>query len=456
MSVLLIYVFVCTYAAKHRGVHTRNARAKSAKSDRLKISFLISLVCLLIACLLAVALVGQFDISNEITSRTDSDQVSEQSMCTELENIKLGHRNNGTTIEHNLPHLPEKFVGRTLELRRLTHWLLNHRDSGINAIVVYGPPAVGKSTLAIHVGYELMKQGVNVRYINVEESNVFRDSHTDSSVDHSNKPKIVKDSQKSDSKTELTERPSDIDVAGDESPANSGASSDLLNWARALQKEYLLVLDNYDFIMHKNFLWNLRTASSKLRILITRQRKIKLFDYKPFPLEFLDTESAIELLRHSSSHKHLSDADCRIICEAVDKSPLALKIAAYILSEDTIIEEFIASLQSNVIKVLNEDVGLPENSTLFAVLSSAYNRLSTDKRLCGHYVSNFPSSFDSEVGGQVLKMCLNDSDECLNELVERSLLESYLLANQKRYRFHRLVRAYFRHIHGGAGIDTGF
>ena len=349
---------------------------------------------------------------------------------------------NSTTAEHNLPYLPGKVFGRDEELVDLPRLLL---DTNAANVVIYGPPAVGKSTLAIHVGYELVKQGVDVRYINVEESSEFREAHEHTTWSRDlNIPSAH--SAESMPENQLATRSSEISFSVNEN-RESLHSPDLLTWAKNLKKETLLILDNSDFLVHRKnkTLLALGSASSKLRVLVTCQRNLRLIGFKRFPLRYLDDNSAITLLRHELSHIHLSDEHCRTICEQVDKSPLALKIAANVISEDMSIPEFISELRKSPMKTLNADVGLPANSTLLAVLSTAYRRLSSKAKLCGQYTSFFSGSFDSVVGKTMFKMLVPSVDSCLSLLFERSLIDSYHLADYKRYRFHRLIRAFFHY-----------
>ena len=37
-------------------------------------------------------------------------------------------------------------------------------------VSIFGPPAVGKSTLAIHVGHVLANNGISIRYVNLNEA----------------------------------------------------------------------------------------------------------------------------------------------------------------------------------------------------------------------------------------------------------------------------------------------
>ena len=65
--------------------------------------------------------------------------------------------------EHNLPWFPPPFIGRDENVSHITNMLL--LDPRIRGVHITGAPAIGKSHLAVHVGYELVGHGVNIRYL---------------------------------------------------------------------------------------------------------------------------------------------------------------------------------------------------------------------------------------------------------------------------------------------------
>ena len=72
---------------------------------------------------------------------------------------------------NNLPHFPGPFVGRDEDVNNIVHILLH---SLVKSVHIVDLPVVGKSTLAVHVGYEMASRGVTVRYINVDETLTFK------------------------------------------------------------------------------------------------------------------------------------------------------------------------------------------------------------------------------------------------------------------------------------------
>ena len=72
--------------------------------------------------------------------------------------------------KHNLPSAPDPFIGRKNEVEQIMALL---EGNEIDIISINGPPAFGKSALAIHVGHSALGSGMNVFYIDVPESHRF-------------------------------------------------------------------------------------------------------------------------------------------------------------------------------------------------------------------------------------------------------------------------------------------
>lgn len=58
----------------------------------------------------------------------------------------------------------EIFVGRENDISMVINMMVS-----VHIININGAPGIGKSVLAIHVGYEMIKNGTSVRYINMNE-----------------------------------------------------------------------------------------------------------------------------------------------------------------------------------------------------------------------------------------------------------------------------------------------
>ena len=137
----------------------------------------------------------------------------------------------------------------------------------VHIVNINGAPGFGKSTLAIHVGYEITKNGTYVRYINMEDR-VFtvmiqpRRSESETAVpsDTNIPPQMQKLS------TSLTEGPkySLFVSVGQKSSSNESEDvfEELQGWSEKLNCMSVLIIDNCDDIL----------AST------TRHRFLKLID----------------------------------------------------------------------------------------------------------------------------------------------------------------------------------
>ena len=67
-----------------------------------------------------------------------------------------------------LPYISGNFVGREEDMKEITK-LITFEKSDIRIVDITGSPGFGKSTLAIHVGHEMVRKEVVVHYINLAE-----------------------------------------------------------------------------------------------------------------------------------------------------------------------------------------------------------------------------------------------------------------------------------------------
>ena len=70
--------------------------------------------------------------------------------------------------ESDLPIIHPLFVGRENDVHQVLH-----RVARAHIVNINGAPGFEKSTIAIHVGYEIFKNGTSVRYINIEDKLCF-------------------------------------------------------------------------------------------------------------------------------------------------------------------------------------------------------------------------------------------------------------------------------------------
>ena len=362
--------------------------------------------------------------------------VSADSDSTEVGSI------HGKVAPHNLPDIPGPFIGRDKDVENVTHFLQFAENSHTKFVHIHGLPAVGKSTLAIHVGYEMAQHGIAVRYINVDEKDIFK-SHEHSAT------------ESDDSSTSgLIKKFSDIQLSWYSHRKQRHVSTSpqgLIQWAKGLSNNTCLILDNCDHLLQINatqkefreMLGELNIASRFLRIVSTSRLKVSLLaGFKLHKLEPLDDESAIELLQSLSDVMSLNHS--RTVNGLVGGIPLALRIVGTLVNEIELPNLIIWELSENLIETLTpEDPSRLQTEKMRPVLDLSFKYLDTSTQECALYLSHFPGSFSHEAALHILSNCTNHSPvKCLTNLTDRSLLDQQPNAGQLHYKLHRLIKEY--------------
>ena len=213
-----------------------------------------------------------FSVILSFTERADTEG-------TEVGRIHYG-RKTSEFAPNNLPHLPGPFIGRDEDMENITHLLKFSKYYHTQMVHIVGLPAVGKSTLAVHVGYEMASRGVAVRYINVDETHIFKSHEHTVTENHD---------QRSSTTSALTNRVSDIQLSWYSHTDKRYVSSSpegLIQWAKGLSNDTLLILDNCDLLLQNSATQKafvemfvvLNKASHFLRIVTTSRLKVSLLD----------------------------------------------------------------------------------------------------------------------------------------------------------------------------------
>jgi len=320
-------------------------------------------------------------------------------------------------------------------------------------VPIFGLPAVGKSTLAIHVGYKMARRGTAVRYINVDETHIFKCYDKSKRFDST----LTENHDQKPTQTLAVSKATDITLpwySHTETRFVSTTAQGLIEWAKGLSNSTLLILDNCDSLLQGKegrnsdfigLLDALSKASPYLRTVTTSRLKVKLLDAKGYKLKPLDNESAIELL-HKVSH-HMTRNNSRIINELLDGIPLALKIAGSLFDGIRPPDVIMRELQQNLIETLTPVDHHLDTEKLRPVLRLSYNYLDNATQECALYLSHFPGSFSEEAALHILSNCTNSSPSgCLRNLTHTSLLDKYSHPDQIRYRFHKVIKKYLSDI----------
>ena len=349
---------------------------------------------------------------------------------------------------NNLPPFRDKFVGRTEDTNNIIH-LLNH--SVVKMVHIVGLPGVGKSTLAVRVGYEMASHGCTVLYNEMNKVHIFtsRDESkfADLTANHHHRATRV------DSKTAIN----NIVLPWYSHKKKMFVSTTvkgLTERAKKISNCALLILDNCDSLLRQKQRSSgllkvfdaLSIPSSHLRVVTTSSVKVKSSHGKMYNLKPLGNEPSIKLLQLVAPVMTLNDS--RMINEMLDGIPLALKLVGSLVSEERPPNLIIRQLKQNLIGTLTpEDIHL-KTQNMGHVLRHSYNCLDNRTQECALYLSHFPGSFSEDAAIHILSSCNNrDPLGCLNNLTHTSLLDTYIsYAGQHHYQFHKIIKDFLTNI----------
>ena len=331
----------------------------------------------------------------------------------------------------SLPYSIEAFIGRENEMKEVIE-LVDFDNSKLRIVSIVGPPGIGKSTLAIHVGHDMVAQGVVVYHVDMVEVS---------------------------SMQSLAEKVLD----GDETLVSTkNVTIDrLIKWARDLHHRTLLILDNCDDILHRQketlqkMVKRLLGSSNELKIMMTsRQRAMQLSQFKMYALRELSVEASCDLLQIVTGQ--LNSTLCESIANLTGNVPLALQVVGALLNQPDPPDPMtiIHNLEKQLISTLSPEGLLPEER-VNASIDLSYQYLDEKLQKFGRYFANFPGSFSEETTYEIMRSFAQNPITCsyistsLHKLVQRSLLEY----NQRsgRYQFHRLIREFFLDIQRSTG-----
>ena len=303
--------------------------------------------------------------------------------------------------------------------------ILDFGHSSTLILSVIGSPAIGKSTLAIHVGYEMEEMGVHVHYVDMADT-----------------PDIA------------ILATSILDSAGIKISTDSDEKKTLWKWAREVDHDTLLILDNCDAFYHDSTAWKQQLQnfiakvtgvriqkSGAIKFLLTSQNQLVFLDeYEYYHLATLSVESATVLFV-SLIGNSLNTTIVKQIVKRVDRSPLALKITAQILKQDICNVDCIgAQLGKDRIGFLSQPEFQRKMDVLFNL---SYVSLQPEYQKCGMQLSLFRESFTRTAAMTVLSSESAVVDKCLHALQKSSLLEWFDKEGTRRYQFHKLTADFF-------------
>ena len=416
---------------------------------------LLIIFAILIISIIAIATTTNLSITDYMANVEyhSTNEEGASSNSTDLAGLFWMNRPRCDSVSHDLPIIKSPFVGREVEMNRIMHYIHTNTAHIIN---INGAPGFGKSSLAIHIGYEMVKEGSTVRYIDAVDKLANSKHFSNSGLQDQTEKHKVMDSKKesiepSSSKAVSLKQPllgSVVSMKG----KNSGEHTDivveqLLNWSKEIQCPTVLILDNcddliyYDDVIRENLIQLVKVmvqnSKYQLHVIITSRKLLYILDdFESLVVKELSQAASVHLLRLLAPNISASHAEN--VSALVEGCPIALKVVGMLLhrQEDRLSEILFYKLQQNPIQVLDK---VSERKERFrTIMDLVYEQLGMMQE-CGHYICLFPGSFSHATGSNVI---LND--KCLDSFIEQSLLDIFYLADQTRYKMHLLIRQYFR------------
>ena len=307
------------------------------------------------------------------------------------------------------------FLGREKEIGDLTMWLDLHSDD-VRVVSIVGPSGIGKSSLAIQVGHQMIDKGAVVNYVDVS---------------------LV-----------------DLDGLPDQLLQNTGifvgrnSSQRLLQWLRREMKHTLvIILDNCDMILAADrtrfyyFLDEMFSSSTTtMKVIVTSRKTVKPIHHSEhfidYPIGEIRPGASCQLLR-TTSMRALSVSTCKSIIKHTGNIPLSLELVGNILvSQETNISKVISSLEKEMGTASSTLVEKRVNASAQVSLIYLKHKLIN----LGQYLSFFPASFSVTDACSVLSPFLNEDCAWIDKLRQRGLLYD---CGDNRYQFRHIVREQF-------------
>lgn len=315
-----------------------------------------------------------------------------------------------------LPARVRGFVGREAQAERLTDLL------STDAVVVSGPPGVGKTALALHVAHQLRP--------------VFSDGQLYVDLQgHATDPPLSADAA-------LTRFLRTLGVPRDEVPSDLDAKAALYRSVLG-GRAMLVVLDN---AAEPNQVRPLLPGQPGCGVLITSRNDLRgltaLDGVVHLPLEVLSTEHSRVLLTGLLGAERVAAEPNAVgdLAEACGHLPLALRIAGANLVADThsTIAGYTAALTRDRVAQLAIDGD--EHSAVRVAFDRSYLSLSAEDRRVFRLLGLLPGpDFTTAAAAALADRAPAETRRVLGRLTSASLLHRL---TKDRYRFHDLIREY--------------
>ena len=440
---VLVDILNCQQPDKYSRALINLGQFRSKKVPKLECSlFLILFTTSVVFAMLNVTFLSHKPVPKvsdyyNITS-TEKNQVTNTTSHPQRVAFDHGIRN-CSFPESDLPMIHPLFVGRENDVYQVLCKVARAHIVNIN-----GAPGFGKSTLAIHVGYEIVKNGTSVRYINVEDklsSTVNQMQKSEETASSNTESDVHLERKSSRSLIEFSRSSLSVSIRGKSLRSkNENLFEQLQRWSETVKCTSVLILDNCDDILVGTFRHEFLTLINSLVlkshfllhiITVSRERLLYVNSFESWTVRELNQSASVQLLDKLAPA--MDNESLTSVAELVEGCPLALKVIGQLLHVYG--APLINKLEKKLITVL--DKASVQEQRFRVIMDVAFNRLG-DLKDCGNVLSLFPGSFDERAGDAIVQ------EECLETYLKHSLLNDYSLAFNYRYKMHRLIKEYLQ------------
>ena len=336
-----------------------------------------------------------------------------------------------------LPSRPSVFVGRQDRVNEVVKFI----KDGHHFVTLVGLPGVGKTTLAIAVGHDIILDNINQTAIYLPLRSI----------------------------TSVTDIPSlilrELAIGGLD---QTDAKKRLLVWIKQLEpeEELLLIMDNLDDILEADqdgfvkLVQGIHSLSNQVCFLFTSRKKFAdpSLDIVSMTVSPLDMESACDMICELSPCVNKDEANqLASLCGCL---PLALRLISSVLCEGICqADELISDLEksrSGKLDALRDDT-MTEDWQVESVIKTSFDKLNNDYTKALITLGVFPGHFKKEIAIKILMEVVKFDEQgpstkrtarqIIQGLCNRSLVEYDPQSQQLQ--IHPLVQSFLEHTSAG-------